>query len=145
MASHTRLTDAEIYRLLHDQSDEECQGSNSESEDNLLEDDVQSDAEDCELSIPKLENPIDTDSIPETIESAPSPVPNNIVMPQRQNLRGKNDHRWTASKGRTSNRVSTCNIIRTSRGPTRMNKCLYDPLECFSIFITDDIVEEITK
>ncbi|CAB3231981.1 unnamed protein product [Arctia plantaginis] len=25
-----------------------------------------------------------------------------------------------------------------------MNKCLYEPLECFSIFITDDIVEELT-
>ncbi|CAH2095375.1 unnamed protein product [Euphydryas editha] len=66
-------------------------------------------------------------------------------MPQRQILRGKNGHRWTTTKGRSSGRVSSANIIRTSRGPTRMNKCLYESLEYFSIFITDDIVEEITK
>ncbi|GBP62568.1 hypothetical protein EVAR_21940_1 [Eumeta japonica] len=77
----------------------------------LLQDDVQSDGEDCE----------------------------------HQSLRGKDGHRWTATKGRTCSRVSACNIIRTSKGPTRMNKCFYDPIECFSIFITDDIVEKITK
>ncbi|KAG6438978.1 hypothetical protein O3G_MSEX000379 [Manduca sexta] len=145
MTSQKRLEDLEIYRLLQEQSDEESQESNSEFEDNLLEDEVQSDVEDCELSAPLLENQIDTENIPESLERTDSAVPNFIVMPQRQYLRGKNDHRWTATKGRTSGKVSSCNIIRTSRGPIRMNKNLYEPLECFSIFITDDIVEEITK
>ena len=53
---------------------------------------------------------------PETPESASSSMPSYIVMPQRQTLRGKNDHRWTVTKGRTSGRLSSANIIRTSRG-----------------------------
>ncbi|GBP22717.1 hypothetical protein EVAR_13999_1 [Eumeta japonica] len=105
MASHRRIEDGEISRLLLETSDEETLESDSEIEDTLLQDDVQSDGEDCE----------------------------------HQSLRGKDGHRWTATKGRTCSRVSVCNIIRTSKGPTRMNKCFYDPIECFSIFITDDM------
>ena len=46
MTSHNRINDAEISRLSHETSDAETQGSDSETEDNLLEDDVQSDAKD---------------------------------------------------------------------------------------------------
>lgn len=46
MTSQKRPDDAEISRLLHETSDEEIQESDSETEDNLLEDEVQSDAED---------------------------------------------------------------------------------------------------
>lgn len=145
MTSQIDIGDAEISRLLHETSDEEIQGSDSETEDNLLEDEVQSDAEDCEVSAPPAVSEDASENNTETHESASPSMPSSIIMPQRQILKGKNDHRWTATKGRTSGRVSSANIIRTSRGPTRMNKGLYEPLECFNIFITDDIVEEITK
>lgn len=46
MTSQKHQDDAEISRLLHETSDEEIQESDSETEDNLLEDEVQSDAED---------------------------------------------------------------------------------------------------
>lgn len=149
MTSQKRPDDAEMSRLLHETSDEEIQESDSETEDNLLEDEVQSDAEDYEVSAPPVENPLDSNDVsendPETSESASSSMPSYIIMPQRQTPRGKDDHRWTATKGRTSGRVSFANIIRTSRGPTRMNKDICEPLECFSIFITDEIVQEVTK
>lgn len=145
MTSQIDIGDAEISRLLHETSDEKIQGSDSETEDNLLEDEVQSDAEDCEVSAPPAVSEDASENDTETPESASPSMPSSIIMPQRQILKGKNDHRWTATKGRRSGRVASANIIRTSRGPTRMNKGLYEPLECFNIFITDDIVEEITK
>lgn len=40
MTSQIDIGDAEISRLLHETSDEEIQGSDSETEDNLLEDEV---------------------------------------------------------------------------------------------------------
>lgn len=145
MTSRNCADDAAICRLLLETSDDEIEGSGSETEDCLLEDEVQSDAEDSAPVEVNTDAEDVSENNPEISESASPTMPSCIVMPQRQILRGKNDHRWTATKGRTSGRVSAANIIRTSRGPTRMNKCLYDPLECFSIFITDGIVQEITK
>lgn len=149
MTSQSFVKDAEITRLLQELSDEEVEGSDSERDDNMLQDDVQSDVEDYEISPPQVETPLDTENVSQIISvevlSTSSTTPISIVMPQREILRGKNQHRWTATKGRSSGRTSASNIIRTSRGPSRMNKSLYNPLECFSIFMTDDIVEEITK
>ncbi|GBP82310.1 hypothetical protein EVAR_53768_1 [Eumeta japonica] len=128
MASHRRIEDGEISRLLLETSDEETLESNNEIEDTLLQDDVQSDGEDCEVSTisqsPNTEN--DPGALPSV--SLPPDVPNYVIVPQHQSLRDKDGHRWTAKKGRTCSRVSACNIIRTSKGPTRMNKCLYDPI-----------------
>lgn len=132
MSSRIHVDDAEISRLLHETSDEEIEGSDSETEDNLLEDEVQSDAENLEMSAPPVVSPLDTEDVsendPETSERASSSMSSYIVIPERQMLRGKNDHRWTATKGRTSGRVSSANIIRTSRGPTRVNKYLYESM-----------------
>ena len=101
------------------------------------------------MSAPPVVNTLHTEDVsennPETPESASQSMPGHIIMPQRQTLGDKNDHHWTATKGRTIGRIASAYIIRTSRDPTRMNKYLYEPLECFSIFITDDIVEDITK
>ncbi|GBP79332.1 hypothetical protein EVAR_99555_1 [Eumeta japonica] len=149
MMSRIPVDDTEISRSLHNTSDGEIQESDSETEDDLLEDEVHSDAEDYEVSAPPEVNALDTEDVSEndfeTPESALPSMSSNIVMAQRKILRCKNDHRWTATKGRTNGRVSSTKVIRTPEGPTRMNKYLYEPLECFSIFITNDIVEEITK
>lgn len=117
MTSQIDIGGAEISRLLHETSNEEIQGSDSETEDNLLEDEVQSDAEDCEVSAPPAVSEDASENNTETPESASPSMPSSIIMPQRQILIGKNDHRWTATKGRTSGRVSSANIIRTSKAP----------------------------
>lgn len=76
---------------MHETSDAEIQGSDSETEDNLLKYEVQSDAVDYEVSGPSVVNTLHTEDVsennPETPESASASMP--IVMPQRQTLRGK--------------------------------------------------------
>lgn len=54
MTSRIRLNEAEITKFLQELCDEEIEGSDSEIEDNLIEDDVQSDIEDCEIAPPPL-------------------------------------------------------------------------------------------
>lgn len=139
MTSQIHVKDSEIRHLFHEMIDEEIKGSESETEDIFLECKVQSDAKNYgEVSAPRVVSE-------DVFETASPSVPSFIILPQRQILRGKNDHRWTVTKGTTTNRVSCSNIIRTFRDPTRMNKCLYESLQCFSIFIIDDIVKDIKK
>ncbi|GBP36099.1 hypothetical protein EVAR_93792_1 [Eumeta japonica] len=89
MASHRRIKDSEISRLLLEASDEETLESDSEIEDTLLQDDVQSDGEDCEVSTisqsPNTEN--DPGALPS--ESLPPDVPNYVIVPQHQSLRAE--------------------------------------------------------
>lgn len=87
MTSQIRTNYAEISRLLRDTSDKEIQGLDSEIENNLLEDEVQSDTKDFEMSAQPAENPLDTENVfandPETLESASSNMSSYIVMPNR--------------------------------------------------------------
>ncbi|CAK1585014.1 unnamed protein product [Parnassius mnemosyne] len=121
MTSRIRADDAEISRLLNETSDEEIQVSDSENEDNLLKDDLQTDTEDYDVSAQPVVNPLNAEDVSENdsepSESASSSVPSYIIMPQRQILRGK-----TIIFGR----------------PLKAEQVA-------DIFITDDIVEEITK
>ncbi|KAJ8712831.1 hypothetical protein PYW08_008135 [Mythimna loreyi] len=71
MTSRKRGDDAEISRLFHETGDEEIQGSDSETEDNLLEDEVQSDAEDYEVSDPPVVNPLDIQDVSEKDSETP--------------------------------------------------------------------------
>lgn len=68
----------------------------------------ESDAEDYE----EIAHLVVTEDV---FETASPGVPSFIILAKRQILRGKNDHRWTITKGRTSGRVSFANSIRTSR------------------------------
>ncbi|GBP55936.1 Glutathione synthetase [Eumeta japonica] len=87
MASHRRIKDGEISRLLLETSDEETLEFDSEIEDTLLQNDVQSDGEDCEVSTisqsPNTEN--DPGALPS--ESLPPDVPNYVIVPQHQSSR----------------------------------------------------------
>ena len=56
-----------------------------------------------------------------------------ITLPQRTN------------KSSRRGRVSAQNIVRTQRGPTRMCRNLNDPILCFNVFFTDEIISEIVK
>lgn len=60
-------------------------------------------------------------------------------------LRGKNGHIWSTVKAQTFHRTPAMNIVCTSRGPTRMCRNLFDPVQIFNLFITDTIISEIVK
>lgn len=84
MTSRNRADDAATCRLLRETSDEEIEVSDSETDDCLLEDEVQSDAEDFEDSAPVKGNTDAEDmseNNPEISESASLTMPSCIVMP----------------------------------------------------------------
>ncbi|CAB3232682.1 unnamed protein product [Arctia plantaginis] len=127
--------------------------SDSEQEDCLVEDDVRSDNEDAMVDFIEDTSPTSRQDDPEnhvaSLESTNLEVTSStshriITLPQRS-IRGKNNHVWSTTKGRTTGRTSAINIIRTNRGPTRMCRNVFDPLLCFQLFITDEIVDEIVK
>lgn len=60
-------------------------------------------------------------------------------------LRGKNGHVWSTTKGQSSQRTSAMNIVRTARGPTRMCSHVFEPVQIFDLFITEEIISEILK
>ncbi|XP_055850551.1 piggyBac transposable element-derived protein 4-like [Episyrphus balteatus] len=58
-------------------------------------------------------------------------------------LRGKNKHKWSSKKGK-SHRYGM-NVVHQARGPTRECKNITEPLKCFQLFITDDILSEVVQ
>lgn len=53
--------------------------------------------------------------------------------------------KWHKVKGRTAIRTRAHNIITEASGPKGMAKTCKSPLECFQLFITDDMIAEITS
>lgn len=134
-----------------DNNSDELLQSDSELEDHLSEDDVQSDFEDdfvdCQ-NVEKLENnqneedllALQTSAPPET--STPSETSERdarIIVGNQRVRTGKNRHCWSTNKDRAHERTSAVNIIRTARGP-RMCRNIFD-----SVFITDEILQEIVR
>lgn len=153
MGSRQHLNQDEIASMLENDDDYSPLDSDSEQEDCLVEDDVRSDNEDAMVDFIEDTSPTSRQDDPEnhvaSLESTNLEVTSStshriITLPQRS-LRGKNNHVWSTTKGRTTGRTSAINIIRTNRGPTRMCRNVFDPLLCFQLFITDEIVDEIVK
>ncbi|GBP44067.1 hypothetical protein EVAR_85221_1 [Eumeta japonica] len=150
MTSQRALRDEEIEQYLLENEVDSLRDSDSELENQLFEDDVQSDTED-EL-VDEIVEPSDCPSdVSESNQSAASNtnvIPSmdaRIVTPSQRTLRGKNKYCWATSKGQSRGRTSAINIVRTARGPTRMCKNLYDPVLCFNLFMTDEMVLEIVR
>ncbi|CAB3255270.1 unnamed protein product [Arctia plantaginis] len=153
MGSRQHLNQDEIASMLENDDDYSPLDSDSEQEDCLVEDDVRSDNEDAMVDFIEDTSPTSRQDDPEnhvaSLESTNLEVTSStshriITLPQRS-IRGKNNHVWSTTKGRTTGRTSAINIIRTNRGPTRMCRNVFDPLLCFQLFITDKIVDEIVK
>ncbi|CAB3225498.1 unnamed protein product [Arctia plantaginis] len=153
MGSRQHLNQNEIASMLENDDDYSPLDSDSEQEDCLVEDDVRSDNEDAMVDFIEDTSPTSRQDDPEnhvaSLESTNLEVTSStshriITLPQRS-IRGKNNHVWSTTKGRTTGRTSAINIIRTNRGPTRMCRNVFDPLLCFQLFITDEIVDEIVK
>lgn len=162
MARNRHLAEDEIANELYNKSDDETQFSGEDSdveeEDHLSEDDVQSDEEEGyhELINTEAVN-VSAISLNENADPSPSGSPEvpavavlprhdrRIVIPSKRVLKGKNKHCWTTSKAERRARTSAMNIVRSARGPTRMCKNIVDPILCFDLFITEEIVVEIVK
>nr|ADV17599.1 transposase [Agrotis ipsilon] len=150
MESRQRLNQDEIATILENDDDYSPLDSDSEAEDRVVEDDVWSDNEDAMIDyVEDTSRQEDPDNNIASQESANLEVTSLtshriISLPQRS-ICGKNNHVWSTTKGRTTGRTSAINIIRTNRGPTRMCRNIVDPLLCFQLFITDEIIHEIVK
>lgn len=130
MACKRVLDDAEIAFLLQSMLDDSDLLENvSESDDELMEDDVQSDVEDEIVDILKPD-----ENIP--------PIHEN---PQElENLTTSSDSR-IITVSQPTGRISSMNIVRTARGPARECKSLYNPISCFDIFFNTEIISEIVQ
>lgn len=158
MAARSILTDDDIVRAL---DDEECFNTNvssdSESEDGLLVEDMQSDIHDepsdteeaqissgSDIEEQQVRPPSETTPLSEPREDSSS-ASNYIINLNQANIRGKNRHVWATHKGQTSSRTSAINIVRTAIGPARSVKNITDPLTLFGSFMSNEICEEILK
>lgn len=128
MASSNSLDDSQIGALLEELDNESISSDQgSETEDVVLEDNVQSDFEDQ-----FVDSPNESMTVSETPDTTTSD--GCIITDSVPTLRSKSGHCWSTTKGTSSSRYAMINIVRTARGPTRQNKSFYEPLECFNIF-----------
>jgi hypothetical protein len=147
MTNRRTLAEDEIGLLLEHEDDNDDHSVSSISDvDHLSEDDVQSDVEDEYIE----EESIDASN--ENVLQPGSPEPSGsserdqrIIVPSSRVIRGKNRYCWSTTKDRTHGRTSAINIVRTARGPTRLCRNIDDPVLCFNLFITDEIIEEIVQ
>ncbi|GBP23607.1 PiggyBac transposable element-derived protein 4 [Eumeta japonica] len=140
MARRKRLEESEIASFLMEEEEETEDGSNSETENDLIEDDVQSDFEDEYIDEVIEESPNDTSTTSENQRHD-----HRIVIPPQRVIRGKNRHVWATSKGQSSGRTTAINIVRSNRGPSRMCRNIFEPLGYFQLFITEEIIQEIVQ
>ncbi|CAK1589287.1 unnamed protein product [Parnassius mnemosyne] len=124
--------------------------TDSEVEDHESEDDIQSDEEEDfvdEVREEEAATSFEIDPMGEesSDQGTPSTASRRIITPSRRTIRGKNKHCWSTSKSSRRGRVSAQNIVRSQRGPKRMCRNIYDPVLCFNIFFTDEIISEIVR
>ncbi|CAK1599714.1 unnamed protein product [Parnassius mnemosyne] len=155
--SNTRnYTDEELARYLNDEdSDGDVESAGSETEDQLeIEQLEQTDEEDrpTEVISSNVSNPDsfiifeETSTTQESTaqESNNSFLRSNIIPFSQRVLRGRNRYVWSTVRPQ-SNRTSSSNIVHISQGPTSHCRGIKDPLACFELFITDEILDEIVK
>ncbi|CAG4937949.1 unnamed protein product [Parnassius apollo] len=146
------FTDAELARYLNydgvtSDSDGETEGS--ETEDYLeVKDSEQTDEDDEPMEVistssPRIESPV---TLEESTSSQNTDISRDtciIYLPQTV-LRGKDRHVWSTKKPQSLRTLSS-NIVRISRGPTSQCRRENDPLQCFKMFITDEIIDEVVQ
>lgn len=157
MANKRSMADDEICDFLAQEAEVGADfvlESDSELEDHLNEDDVQSDLEGevFDHQNAEEENQASCEALPvlATVSvplktSAPIERYVHIIVPTQPVMRGKNMYCWSTSKGQTHGKTSSVNIIRAIRGPTRMCRNIFDPLLCFDLFVTDEILNEFVQ
>lgn len=138
------LDDEQIAAVLQNVfSDSDSSENVSEPGNEILEDDIQSDMED-ELADTQ-ESDENTAPQPEISGNFTSRSDSRIITVPQATIKSKSRHCWATSKGQNAGRISSTNIVRMARGPTRECKSLYDPISCFNVFFTDEIISEIVQ
>lgn len=145
--------DTILSLLLEDQSEEE-NSSGSEPEDHIEADPAYETEGEDEVStlneeqLPDQDNEASSDtsstrSIEDAIPSTSADPSDLIIRPSRNILRGKDKHKWSSRQPRSQSRRPSRNIVHIRPGPVRSCKNLLDPLQCFSCFITDNMIDLI--
>ncbi|XP_039481962.1 piggyBac transposable element-derived protein 4-like [Drosophila santomea] len=137
------LDDTQIAALLQGLTDDsDLSDINSESGDEVFEDDVQSDVEDVEVEQSgEISNLCEDEQA--TYTDCHVSSKSRIRTFSVPKIRSKNKYCWSTSKGKDTGKVSAINIVQTARGPTRACKLLLEPLSCFNLFFTDAIILEL--
>lgn len=68
----------------------------------------------------------------------------DIVIPLCDTMVGKDDFTWDTKSKEHGRKALARNIIHISSGPTAEARDKTDPLECFKVFFTPDIIAKIT-
>ena len=75
----------------------------------------------------------------ETSETLSQSVQSRIVVSSTRNLSGKNGHKWSSTPAESSRtRTQARNLVHVVQGPMGAAKDVTEPLDCFSIFITNE-------
>lgn len=89
-----------------------------------------------------LSSDSETEEIPGT--SSSSTHSRRIIIPSARNLRGKNGHKWSSNPFQSLNtRTPARNIVHVIQGTANDAKDITEPVACFSIFITADMIRNI--
>ncbi|CAG5037649.1 unnamed protein product [Parnassius apollo] len=127
-----------------------------------LHEDQSEDEEACEVAVPDLENDVDEDGIIEDFRAEhpdddtensssvdDTPLSNYSsgnflrVLPVPNNLKSKDGFRWTGEK--LESRVPRRNILFHPPGPKAAAREIKTELEAWSIFFSDEKLEEIVR
>lgn len=148
MSSRQLLSDESIARLLLEEEENNSPSENlsdSETEDNVEVDDVESDyqpvrsdsssSSDEDIQVP-LSQAEEDNGLVQNTPSIPSQQSSCILTFSQSSVRSRARHVWATTKGRTSGRTAAINIVHVARGPARELKAIVDPLELFEHFMT---------
>uniref|UniRef100_A0A0K8WIM6 Uncharacterized protein n=1 Tax=Bactrocera latifrons TaxID=174628 RepID=A0A0K8WIM6_BACLA len=130
MASSRLLCEESIMRLLMDEDDDWAleELSDSETEDTVLVDNVESDNQSEESSLLSgdedvhegvsgaLMNDVPGLATPSASNEVSSGSDPSILAFSSSTIRSRSRHVWATRKGRTSNRAAAINIVRGARG-----------------------------
>ncbi|XP_022825805.1 uncharacterized protein LOC111355922 isoform X1 [Spodoptera litura] len=134
-----------ILNAEDDQVELASEDEDSQAEDNVLNDDDTNYITDEIDPLQDLTN-TETESHSESISTHISGNLDQIYHVPDNILRGKNGHEWLTKKDQTCHIMTPAiKETRKSGGPSRMCKNIFDPVQIFNLFITDEIVSEIVK
>ncbi|GBP79311.1 hypothetical protein EVAR_55369_1 [Eumeta japonica] len=89
-----------------------------------------------------LSSDSETEEIPGT--SSISTHSRRIIIPSARNLRGKNGHKWSSMPFESSTtRTLARNIVHVIQGTANNAKDITEPVDCFTNFITADMLRKI--
>lgn len=158
MSCYNRLDEEDVLAILNEEDNPSLEDSDSEVEDDQIIDDVQSEDENSyvteyvsslEESDPSEETNLalvaEADPLSEADRVSPTANSGRLYRIRGNTLRGKNGHIWSTVKAQTFHSTPAMNIVRTSGGPARMCKNVFDPVQIFNLFITDEILSKIVN